>query len=235
MTEPNTSGVDPIAAVASLAEPTRRRLFEWLVGRTEPVGRDEAAAALGIGRPLVAFHLDRLVEAGLLDVDYRRLTGRSGPGAGRPAKLYRATRRELAVSVPARRYEVAAELFAESLEAEDGGDPPPSLVRAAARRGSALAERARKALPRRLSRRRARSAVVDVLAEGGYAPHEDPDGSIRLANCPYDALVADHRDLICGANVAMAAALVDGLGSGFEAHLAPAAGRCCVVLEPTPD
>src|SRR4051794_12135317 len=104
-----------IDEIAVLVDPVRRRVYSHVSEQTEPVGRDATAAALGIGRPLAAFHLDRLVEAGLLDVTYRRLSGRTGPGAGRPSKLYARSRRDVSVSVPARRYELAARLFADAL------------------------------------------------------------------------------------------------------------------------
>jgi predicted ArsR family transcriptional regulator len=223
---------DPITAIAALAEPTRRRLFEWVAEQSDAVGRDGAAAALGIGRPLAAFHLDRLVEAGLLTVEYRRLTGRTGPGAGRPAKLYRPSGLDIEVSVPARHYEVVARLLAEGLD--DAADPGArEAVRAAARRrGRALGERAREGLGHRPGQARARSAVVDTLERAGYAPRPQSDGTIRLANCPYDALVADHRDLVCGANVAFTGGLADGLDADLDAQLDPQPGWCCAVLVP---
>lgn len=228
-TDPTT---DPITAVAALGEPTRRRLFDWVAEQHDAVGRDQAAAALGIGRPLAAFHLDRLVEAGLLTVEYRRLTGRTGPGAGRPAKLYRASAREVQVSLPARRYDVVARLLAEGLD--EAADPAArEAVRVAARRrGRALGERARAELGPRPGRARARSALVETLERTGYAPRPQPDGTIRLANCPYDALVADHRDLVCGANVALTGGVADGLDAQLEARLDPQPGWCCAVLAP---
>ena len=232
-TDPTTDPTpDSITAVAALGEPTRRRLFDWVAEQPDAVGRDQAAAALGIGRPLAAFHLDRLVEAGLLEVEYRRLTGRTGPGAGRPAKLYRASAREVQVSLPARRYDVVARLLAEGLD--EAADPAArEAVRAAARRrGRALGERARRELGPRPGRARTRSALVEALERTGYAPRPQPDGTIRLANCPYDALVADHRDLVCGANVALTGAVADGLGAQLEARLDPQPGWCCAVLTP---
>src|SRR6476469_6540847 len=112
--EPRT---DPIDAVAALAEPTRRSLYELVAASDQPVGRDDAVSALGISRELAAFHLDRLVAAGLLTPEYRRRSGRTGPGAGRPAKLYRRTRGlNVELSLPARRYRMAAEIFAEGLD-----------------------------------------------------------------------------------------------------------------------
>ena len=106
-----------VEAVAALAEPTRRRLYEHVVRQADPVSRDDVASAMGVPRPTTAFHLDRLVADGLLDVHYERRSGRTGPGAGRPAKLYRRSSREVEVSVPARRYGFAADLFARALEA----------------------------------------------------------------------------------------------------------------------
>lgn len=234
---------DVLTTLAVLAEPTRRRLYEWVVAQGEPAGRDDAAAALGIGRPLVAFHLDRLVEAGLLATEYRRRGGRSGPGAGRPAKLYRGAGTELIVSVPPRRYDVAAALLAEGLEglegragraggSRSGGAVSPSpLRRAAARRGARLGEAGRRRLGPRPSRRGARAALTTILADQGYAPLDGGSGEILLGNCPFAGLVDAHRDLVCGANLAIAEGILEGLAtSGLAARLDPRPDRCCVVF-----
>ena len=111
-----------LAALAALTDGVRRAAYRAvLAAGTGPVGRDEVAEALGVGRTLAAFHLDKLVDAGLLEVSYARRTGRTGPGAGRPAKLYRASATEHAVSVPPRDYRTAAELLAESVERSGAG------------------------------------------------------------------------------------------------------------------
>src|SRR6476646_786768 len=107
---------DGVEAVALLGEQTRRRVYEIVARSDEPVGRDDAAAGAGISRELAAFHLDRLVAGGLLEAEYRRRNGRTGPGAGRPAKLYRRVDRDISVSLPDRRYDVAAEVFARALD-----------------------------------------------------------------------------------------------------------------------
>src|SRR3954470_16281796 len=118
-----------VAAVAALAEPTRRRVYDHVAGRSEPVSRDEAAAALSVPRATVAFHLDRLVADGLLDVHYERRSGRSGPGAGRPAKFYRRAECTVSVALPERRYDLAGELLAEALvEAEESGERPAAVL-----------------------------------------------------------------------------------------------------------
>ncbi|HET8785902.1 MAG TPA: helix-turn-helix domain-containing protein, partial [Candidatus Limnocylindrales bacterium] len=119
-----TNPIDDIDAIALLDEPVRRRLYEWVVDQGRPVGRDEAAAAAGVSRALAAFHLDRLAAAGLLTTEFRRLTGRTGPGAGRPSKLYARADRDIRVALPERRYDIAAEVMAEALEEAGGGGAP---------------------------------------------------------------------------------------------------------------
>lgn len=84
-------------ALASLAAPVRLALYRCVAGRGQGLGRDEAAATVGISRKLAACHLDKLAEAGLLEVRFERRSGRSGPGAGRSAKLYRRSARPLDV------------------------------------------------------------------------------------------------------------------------------------------
>lgn len=224
-----------LEAVGLLDEPVRRRLYDWVVGEGRSVGRDEAATALDIGRALAAFHLDRLVRAGLLAVEYRRLSGRTGPGAGRPAKLYRRGPREIAITLPERRYEVPAELFATALE-EMGGPEPSEALRAAARHlGEGLGTSARAAAGPRPSQRRLRRTLREALEERGYEPFETEEGEIRFRNCPFHALVTDHRDLVCGTNLALTGGLLDGLGDGrLNARLDPQPGLCCVAIAAEP-
>ncbi len=224
-----------IEAVALLNEPVRRELYEWVAGAGHAVSRDEAAIGVDVSRALAAFHLDRLVRAGLLLAEYRRLSGRTGPGAGRPAKLYRRGSREVAVSLPERRYELPAHLFASAIE-QMGGAAPPGALRAAAHDvGETVGSAARKRAGPRPSRERLRGALLETLEERGYQPHEAPPGEIRLGNCPFHALVDDHRALVCGMNLALADGLLDGLGDDrLHARLDPQPGHCCVAVTTTP-
>src|SRR3712207_446445 len=114
---------DAVEAISLLGEPVRRRLYDFVTSQTDSVSRDQAAKAVGIKRPLAAFHLDKLAEEGLLEVEFRRLSDRKGPGAGRPAKLYRRPDRELNVSLPHREYELAARVFAEALTTPGSTEP----------------------------------------------------------------------------------------------------------------
>ena len=226
------NATNDIEAVALLDEPVRRALYDWVIGQPEAVSRDAAAAATGISRALAAFHLDRLVAHDLLGAEYRRLSGRTGPGAGRPAKLYRRGSRDVTVSLPDRRYEVAAAVMADAME-HMGRSPLDALETSARAAGRAVGEDARKAAGRRPGRRRARAALLDTLRQRGYGPREAPSGEIRLTNCPFHALVAEHRDLVCGMNLALADGLVSALGeAGLEPRLDPKPGECCVAFVP---
>lgn len=214
--------VDPISTVAALDEPTRRRLYDYVARARGPVGRDEASEAVRVSRPTAAFHLDRLADQGLLDVVHQRLSGRTGPGAGRPAKLYLRADVQVEVSLPQRRYELAGELLAAAVEEAAAADRPISEAVAdrAQRTGRQLAEEAGAADP------------VQVLEAQGFEPHTD-DGVVTLANCPFHNLARKHPDLVCGMNLHLLEGLLAGLDcTTFTATLAPSPGRCCVVLEP---
>lgn len=226
-----TTRTDDIEAVALLDEPVRRALYDWVVAQEDAVSRDAAASAVGVSRSLAAFHLDRLVREGLLVPEYRRLSGRTGPGAGRPAKLYRRGPREIDVSVPTRRYDVAARLMAESMAAIGQGAVPDELRESARRTGRAVGSEARLQAGRRPARRRLREALVAALRGRGYEPREAASGEIRLGNCPFHALVADHRDLVCGMNLALADGMLSGLGGDeLQAYSDPQPGQCCVAI-----
>jgi predicted ArsR family transcriptional regulator len=229
---PNTDA--DIQATTLLAEPVRGALYRWVVDAGRAVSRDEAAAGVNVSRALAAFHLDRLVVAGLMVAEYRRLSGRTGPGAGRTAKLYRRGPRQVAVSLPDRRYEIPAQLFAETIEQLEERLPNDALRISARKMGEAVGSAARKRAGRRPSQKRLRQALLLTLAERGYEPRES-SGEIRLGNCPFQALVDDHRPLVCGMNLALADGLMSGLGDrSVTARMDPQPGQCCVAIARAP-
>lgn len=223
--------VRQIADIASLEEPVRRDLYFFVAAAAGPVSRDEAARAVRVTRALAAFHLDKLVAAGLLEASYRRLTRRGGPGAGRPAKLYRRSARQVELSLPQRRYELAARLMAESLVTPEAGAGAGDGVRAAARQlGVRLGRAAIARAGARPSRTRILNSAFAVLREHGYEPARDAQ-TIRMRNCPFDALARDYRSLVCGMNLALMEGLLAGLDvTGIKAELDPQPGLCCVAL-----
>ncbi|MEU9497621.1 helix-turn-helix domain-containing protein [Streptomyces sp. NPDC048196] len=228
--------MEDIDAIAALQDPVRRRLYEYVVAQGREVGRNEAAEAAGVARTLAAHHLDRLTEAGLLESGSRRLTGRSGPGAGRPAKVYTRARAERAVSLPARDYRTAAELLAEAAE-QAGLDA--GLCAAARRRGEALRGSAAPCSDL--------EEAMAMLAARGYEPHlesvagiPDAEGAkeatgeaaavVRMRNCPFHAVAERFPPLVCGMNLALLEGLL-GADGPVRARMDARPGECCVVVK----
>jgi predicted ArsR family transcriptional regulator len=225
-----------IAGVAALDQPLRRDLYALIAAKDDWVGRDEAAEALDVPRSVAAFHLDKLTEAGLLQVHYERPAGRSGPGAGRPAKVYRRADTEVSVSLPERNYDLAGALLSDAvLESAETGCPVNEALATAARTAGAEAGAAARAgLPKRSSAKALRHAAIGALHELGYEPREQK-GEILLANCPFHRLAERHRSLICGMNLDLLTGMAEGLDAEdrLEPRLQPTPGMCCVRIRTT--
>ncbi|MBB6118380.1 helix-turn-helix transcriptional regulator [Nocardiopsis algeriensis] len=204
-----------IDAAGALADPLRRRLYEYVADSGGEVSRGEAAEALGIRRTLAAHHLDRLEEAGLLEVERRRVNGREGPGAGRPAKLYRRAGHQLSLHLPPREYELAAHVLAEAVERHGAEE----AVHAAAREEG-----------RRLGAGSGAGSVEELLRERGYEPEEAGD-DVRMRNCPFHTLARAFPPLACGLNLELLRGMLEGLGEdGDRARMAPRTEGCCVAV-----
>jgi predicted ArsR family transcriptional regulator len=192
-------------------------LFEYVSHSDAPVSRDEAAQALGLTRTTAAFHLDRLADKGLLTVRFKRLTGRTGPGSGRPSKLYSRAAGEVAVTVPERRYDFAAELLVTAIEESTRtGDPvAKTLLRTAGDMGRAMGSAA--------------DTLEKVLEDHGYEPRMDRDGVMVLANCPFHRLAREHTDTVCHLNLELLRGIAEGSNDRrYTLVLDPGIGRCCV-------
>jgi len=213
-----------VSGVSALAEPARRKLYLYVVAQGCPVGRDQAAKGVGLPRHAAKFHLDRLVEEGLLDTEFRRLSERRGPGAGRPAKLYRRSARQVDITLPRRHYDLAGQILATAIEraAHDGVPVREAVQQAATEAG------------RRLGADPDAPALESVLSAHGYEPRMQ-DGEIVLANCPFHGLAREHTELVCGMNLHLLAAMLDELGRpDLRAALVPRPGLCCVGLVADP-
>ncbi|MCA1832905.1 MAG: helix-turn-helix transcriptional regulator [Actinomycetota bacterium] len=214
-----------IESLAVLVDPVRRALYSAVASRDGSTSREEAAKAVKISRALAAFHLDKLVEEGYLDAEFRRVSGRSGPGAGRPAKLYKRSSKVVEVSVPSRNYELVARLMASAISEGKREDETAFSF------GVDIGEEARgRAGPKAATEKLIRS-LESVLDEKGFQPFNAAAGEIRLRNCPFDALANDYRDLVCGMNLSMMKGIVEGLrAKHIEAVFDPKPGMCCVVF-----
>lgn len=216
-----------VSSIGSLADDTRRALYEHVAAQSEPVSRDSAATAVGIAPHMARFHLDKLVEAGLLETEFRRLTGRSGPGAGRPSKLYRRGSGTISVSLPERRYDLVGHLLAGAIErASDGTALDAAVAEVAHEEGRVIAESA----PQTEEPADDLDRVAGVLAAQGFEPRAEDDALI-LANCPFDSLAREHTALVCSANLALVGGILEGMDCAhLRASGEPHAGQCCVAI-----
>jgi predicted ArsR family transcriptional regulator len=228
---------DPsVRAVAALDDMLRRRMYEFIRDAGNPVTREQVATATGVSRKLAAFHLDKLVEVGLLAAGYEP-AGRIRR-IGRAPKVYEPAGLDVRVSIPARHYETLAAILIDAALSEDGGEPTRrAAVRVARGRGEEAGARLREqARPGRLGAERALSMAEGALREWGLEPRRDGHGGVRLRNCPFHPLAGKAPDLVCGINLGFAAGLLDGLQARAveAAVVAPRAGECCVELRPAP-
>ena len=215
-----------VRALSALDEPVRRKLLQFVERRGE-ASRDQAARGAGVSRALAAFHLDKLVDAGLLQASFRRLSGRSGPGAGRPSKLYRRSALQLDVTLPQRRYEWAAQVLARAL----GSSATPETTGALRDAARAHGERIGRDLPKPSAKAPPLRAAATALGTCGFDPALAPAGQLVLRNCPFASLREGCRDVVCGMNLALIEGVLGGLGlEGVTAALEPQPDPCCVAL-----
>jgi predicted ArsR family transcriptional regulator len=214
-----------VSKVGALADPIRRALYHFVAYQPGAVSRDQAATGIDIPRHTAKFHLDKLVDEGLLVTEFRRLTGRTGPGAGRPAKLYRRARKEVNVTLPRRRYDLAGHVLADAAARALGGIPMDEALRAAAANaadvvlGSWPPEQADGV-----------SQLREILTRLGYEPRSDGE-SLALINCPFRQLSDDHEQLVCPLNRDFIDALGQRLGcTDLQATSVDRGAGCCVRL-----
>lgn len=225
---------DDVTALAALGDPSRRALYDFIVHATRAVSREKAAAAVGLERGTATHHLERLAADGLLKVEYRRLTGRQGPGAGRPAKLYRRADRQFDVTLPRRDYALVSRLLATATDRArgEGMDIEAALHETCTKEGQTLAARILGGLPRTAGPSAKHAALRVALGALGYEPAVVKDRTIVLRNCPFHQLSREHSDLVCGLNRCLVHAAVEDLQAGLTAQLQPEEGFCCVRIRP---
>jgi predicted ArsR family transcriptional regulator len=174
----------------------------------------------GPGAALAAFHLDKLVEVGMLHAHYEAPAGRPR-GRGRTPKVYQASADGLSLTVPQRHYELVGTILADAI-ATDPTDARSAAHRHAAALGAAIGAGAHPA-----------GDAVDSLADLGYEPRSD-GADVVLDNCPFHALATRHTALVCGVNAEFVAGLLAGAGChSLRAELRPRPGGCCVRLVST--
>jgi predicted ArsR family transcriptional regulator len=223
---------EQVAGVAALNDPIRRSLYLFVANSAELVSREQAAAAVGVQKTLAAFHLDKLADEGLLEFEFKRLTGRTGPGAGRPSKLYRRSARQIDVSLPPREYDLAGSLLAGAIDAAEasGKTVRNELEHASFDFGRRLGEDAKARCGPRPSKAKQRDAFLDVLREHGFEPRKI-GRDVVLANCPFHALALQFTDIVCGMNLHLmegVRSVLDISDGELQPRLEPEPGQCCV-------
>ena len=210
-----------LTAFAGVSDPAREALFLFGVRAAGPFSRDEAAHAVGVPRTTAAFHLDKLAALGVLGVEFRRRSEKSGPGAGRPAKFYRVLVDEISASIPERHYDLAAEILSAAVELSDQSGTPikDAMTAVATSRGRSIG--------------RSSGSLQSALEAGGYEP--EPDGSeFALTNCPFHHLATSHTATICSLNHSLLRGVIEGVGEDPDrAEFAPSAPHCCVRIAPS--
>jgi predicted ArsR family transcriptional regulator len=224
-----------IASLSTLDDPVRAEIFFHVARSGGYVTRDQAAKDLGITRRTAAFHLDKLAEAGLVDVSFKRVTGRTGPGAGRSSKLYRRSARRLNISIPSRNYELMARLLASVVQQTDEASAPQIESQAKAF-GVSKGAAARNQVSRSTSRKQLKQVLVNELAALGFEPLDDATGTLRLGNCPYHDMARENASFVCSMNLALMQGVVEGLElTEVSAALEPIEGMCCVAFRTNAD
>lgn len=215
----NLNADQSLRAVASLGDPVRKRLFQLVRDSAHALSRDDCAATLGLPKSTIRAQLDRLVEEKLLAVQFRKIGERTGPGSGRPTKLYTAVQSEVSASVPPRHYDLAAGLLAAAVQRsiDHGSDIAQSLAQVAFEEG--------------YRRGAAAGNIHRLLADTGYSPEPDGVGGTIMGNCPFDRLAKDHNQVVCSLNGALLGGALAGCADTDHA-LEPDAeiSHCCARL-----
>ncbi|MEU0083362.1 transcriptional regulator [Streptomyces sp. NPDC006274] len=236
LTPPSLTAAEGVEAVSVLADETRRRMHGFIRRARRPVTREEAAADAGISVKLAAFHLDKLVTAGLLRAGYD--SPGAAPRVGRRPKVYEPAGADIRVSIPERRPDVLAEILVDAVLGQQAGeDARTAALRTARTRGEELGAATRAdSRPGRLGPERSVTLSEAVLAQRGFEPERPTPTGLRLLNCPFHPLAARSPELVCAINHAFLGGLLEGLrANGIEAVLAPRPGRCCVELRAASD
>ena len=181
---------------SSLGDATRRGIYISIRESPEAMTTAEVAELFDIHPNVARHHLHRLVDDGYLSVTERRRSGKQGPGAGRPAKHYAATAKEVQLQFPARRYDLLSELLARVVE------------RAAPDRAAELAEEVGREYGRELAAEvglakdagfeTAVNAVAKVMLGVGFDTEANTDDRVIVTRfCPFGEAAANHPEIVC--------------------------------------
>lgn len=219
-----------MSAVAALSDDLRSRMYGYIRRAGRPVTREEAAHAVGISRKLAAFHLDKLVDVGMLTASTATA---SQPGrVGRAPKVYEPTNRDVSVTIPPRALDTIGAILVDAIASQKADETAEDARNRVAREhGRRLAVGGHPPLRGRLGPERALTVTERTLDDFGYEPYRPEPQCLRLRNCPFHPITERAPALVCGINEAFLTGILEGLGAEcLLAALRPLPDECCVQI-----
>jgi predicted ArsR family transcriptional regulator len=201
---------------ASLGDPTRRGIYLTVRASSEPLTTSDIASIFDIHPNVARHHLDRLAGDGYLRVTRRRPEGRGGPGAGRPAKWYEATEKEIDVNLPTRRFDLLAELLLRLVDRLAPADLAAVAEDVGRDYGRDLA--AQIGLPEEPGYEQAVRAVAQAMTMAGFEVDAEPDAHRLLTSfCPFGTTAIAHPEVVCSLDRGMVTGLLEALHQPWRA------------------
>ncbi len=193
----------------TLGDPTRRGIYVTIRESAEPMTASQIAELFEIHANVARHHLDRLVADGYLQVTRKRPSGRTGPGAGRPAKHYEPTRKNVSVQFPARRYDLLAELLLRVIERIAPDNAAAIADEIGREYGRELA--AEIGFPDESGYDTAAIAVAKALIGVGFEVEARP-GEHELVTrfCPFGESAKNHPAIVCQLDQGLVSGLLEG-------------------------
>ncbi|HLT97585.1 MAG TPA: helix-turn-helix domain-containing protein [Acidimicrobiia bacterium] len=205
---------------SALGDPTRRAIYVAVRESSEPMTTSRIAQLFDIHPNVARHHLDKLADDGWLIVSRQRASGRSGPGAGRPAKTYQASKREVSIHFAPRRYELLVDLLMRVINEI----APEGVSEIAQRVGYEYGRELAKEIgaPEDAGYTHAIQAVAMAMTGLGFSMDPDVEGERLLTtHCPFGDAATDHPDVVCSLDRGIVSGLAGGLGASAEPVLIP--------------
>ena len=193
----------------TLGDATRRGIYVTVRESTEPVTASQISEMFDIHANVARHHLDRLVSDEYLQVTRKRPSGRTGPGAGRPAKHYEPTRKNVSVQFPARRYDLLAELLLRVIERIAPDNAAEVADEIGREYGRELA--AEIGFPEDSGYDTAAIAVASALMGVGFEVEARPDDHELVTRfCPFGESAKNHPAIVCQLDQGLVTGLLEG-------------------------
>lgn len=218
---------------SALGDPTRRAVYIAIRESTGPMSTAGIAELFDIHPNVARHHLDKLAADGYLDVTHRRPNGRTGPGAGRPAKYYAVSSKQIDVHFPTHRHDVLSDMLVRIIDRI----APDNIREVAEQVGTEVGRELAGEIgsPEDTGYEGAVKAVVRAMTGIGFGVSSDVAGQrLLMSHCPFGDTAAAHPEVVCSLDRGMVRGLMGSLEHACEPVLHPAAGsdRDCVTEVP---